>query len=216
MEGAVEVLSALAGAEGITVAVVSGREMVDLIALLGPVAGVVLVAEHGAVWSDSAEPEPVELEAVRIGLQTIAASYPGAWVEIKTVSLGLHSREVAPEIEPVLVAEAESFLAGFATARPVLGKKVLDVGFTAASKGYAIEAIRQRVAAAAVIFAGDDTTDETVFVTLRSGDIGIKVGDGDTAAGYRVASPADVVALLTRLLPDLPVGGGSPPVPFSP
>jgi trehalose 6-phosphate phosphatase len=51
-----------------------------------------------------------------------------------------------------------------------------------------------------VLFLGDDVTDETAFARLKSGDVGVKVGDGDTAAEFRVGAPEDVTALLEALL----------------
>ena len=68
------------------------------------------------------------------------------------------------------------------------------------SKGLALDRLRERVAADAVLFAGDDVTDETAFARLRPGDVGVKVGDGDTAAEYRVDAPPDITTLLQQLL----------------
>ena len=57
------------------------------------------------------------------------------------------------------------------------------------SKGAALDRLRERIGADAVLFAGDDVTDETAFARLRPGDVGVKVGEGDTAAEHRVPDP---------------------------
>jgi len=77
------------------------------------------------------------------------------------------------------------------------GKAVLDLAVTDMSKGLALDRMRGD---AAVFFAGDDVTDETVFARLRPGDVGVKVGEGDTAAAHRVADPAALADLLGELL----------------
>ena len=77
------------------------------------------------------------------------------------------------------------------------GKAVLDLAVTDMSKGAALDRMR---GAAAMFFAGDDVTDESAFARLRPGDVGVKVGEGDTAATHRVPDPAALVELLGRLL----------------
>jgi trehalose 6-phosphate phosphatase len=80
------------------------------------------------------------------------------------------------------------------------GKAVLEMAVVQVSKGAAIDTLRGRLGADAVLFVGDDVTDETAFARLKPGDVGVKVGDGDTAAGFRVGAPEVVTALLEALL----------------
>ena len=77
------------------------------------------------------------------------------------------------------------------------GKEVLDLAVTDMNKGIALDRMRGD---AAVFFAGDDVTDESAFARLRPGDVGVKVGDGDTAAAHRVPDPAALAELLGKLL----------------
>ena len=69
----------------------------------------------------------------------------------------------------------------------------------ALADGEAIDIIRDRDDATAVVFFGDDVTDEKAFRRMRDGDVGVKVGPGDTLAAYRVESPDDVEAALVYL-----------------
>ena len=48
----------------------------------------------------------------------------------------------------------------------------------------------------AVLFAGDDVTDEDGFAALEPRDVGIKVGAAVTRAAYRVADPAAIARVL--------------------
>jgi trehalose 6-phosphate phosphatase len=50
------------------------------------------------------------------------------------------------------------------------------------------------------VFLGDDVTDEKAFRRLREGDVGVKIGPGDSQARYRVDDPEDVAAVLNYLL----------------
>jgi trehalose-6-phosphatase len=67
------------------------------------------------------------------------------------------------------------------------------------TKGDALVQLRTELGADAVLYAGDDTTDEDAFAVLGEGDVGIKVGAGETGAAYRVTDPEEFSAVLMRL-----------------
>jgi trehalose 6-phosphate phosphatase len=68
-----------------------------------------------------------------------------------------------------------------------------------ADKGTALLALKEEVGASAVLYFGDDVTDEHVFEVLGPADLGVKVGEGETAARLRLDSPEDVAEALRDL-----------------
>ena len=80
------------------------------------------------------------------------------------------------------------------------GKRVVELTVTPETKGTALAGLRQRMGATAVVFIGDDLTDETAFEVLGLPDIGVKVGPGRTVALHRVGTVEGVAVLLQRLL----------------
>ncbi|PRC46180.1 trehalose-phosphatase, partial [Mycobacterium sp. ITM-2017-0098] len=79
------------------------------------------------------------------------------------------------------------------------GKAVLEFAVISTDKGEAVDILRSEHEASAVVFFGDDVTDEKAFARLRDSDIGVKVGPGETAAAYRIDTPEDVAAALEYL-----------------
>ncbi|MFH5824926.1 trehalose-phosphatase [Georgenia sp. AZ-5] len=208
----------LAGMPGVEVAVVSGREANDLVALAQVPVGTRVVGSHGAQWGTVVlspagelvlEADPVELtpeqEALRAELvretEAIAAGVPGAWVQVKPAAAVLHTRRAARDDAARLTRAALDGPAARSGVQTVVGKEVVEMAVLDVTKGDALVRLRSAVGADAVLYAGDDTTDEDAFaVLLGDGDVSIKVGDGETGAAYRVADPEEFSAVLLRLV----------------
>jgi trehalose 6-phosphate phosphatase len=184
-----------------TAALISGRALRDLAELSSMPAAVHLVGSHGAEFDTGFSHDIDEDLLARITdeLSAIAVRYPGVTVETKPASVALHVRNAAAaDGESALAAAREAAQAWDAEA--TAGKAVLEFAVINTDKGEAIDILRDRYGAAAVVFFGDDVTDEKAFRRLRDGDIGVKVGPGDTLAEYRVDDPAEVADALELLL----------------
>ena len=196
------------------VALVSGRDLDDLRACAAPPAGVVLVGGHGTQSSlegaaggqTLSAAEAALLERLGAALDGIAAGRAGVHVERKPMSAVLHTRRASRPDAEAATAQA---LAGPATwdgVHPLRGKEVVELGAVQLGKGAGLLRLRERLSAqgppvAAVLFAGDDVTDEDAFAALSpaDGDVTVKVGEGPTAASLRVGSPVEVAQLLHAL-----------------
>lgn len=198
-------LRSLVATPDVTVALLSGRAMADLRTVAQPPPGTVLVASHGAEvegGDDAVEGPTIELlNRVHDELEQLAAEHPGTRVEIKPTGVVLHTRQArggtaARATSSVLTGPGS--LEGVTVTR---GKDVVELSVVDADKGSAIELLREQTGSAAVLFAGDDVTDENGFAKLwpANGDVGIKVGEGETAAEFRVGSCEEMASLLDDL-----------------
>lgn len=189
------------------VALVSGRALGSLqrVAHLPP--EVALVGSHGAEFRldghdtgpELSSEEREVLSRLCSLLSDVASKYVGAMIERKPAGCGLHTRLAAPEDAAAAQEHALSAVATLSGGDRVShrgGKDILEFTVRSANKGTAVTALRERLGASAVLFIGDDVTDEDAFAVLRDGDVGIKVGDGPTAARFRVPDPEAVAELL--------------------
>jgi trehalose 6-phosphate phosphatase len=160
-----------------------------------------LIGSHGAEF-DSGFAHPIDrdlLERITADLTTIAATRPGVTVEPKPASVALHVRNASAADGSDALDAARTAARGW-DAELTEGKAVLEFAVISTDKGEAIDIVRDRDDATAVVYFGDDVTDEKAFRRMRDGDVAVKVGPGDTLAGYRVESPEDVAAALEYLL----------------
>ncbi|WP_425549094.1 bifunctional alpha,alpha-trehalose-phosphate synthase (UDP-forming)/trehalose-phosphatase [Agromyces indicus] len=194
--------------EDTRVALVSGRALDSLKDVASPPVAALLSGSHGVelqldasgVTIDLRENELTRLEQLIDIVENAASAADGAWVERKPAGIALHTRKLGATAGAALQREArervEQVLPGLATRT---GKNVLEFAVRASDKGEAVTRLRQHAGADAVLYVGDDVTDEDAFATLEIDDVGVKVGQGKSLAAYRLRGPDDVAELLEVL-----------------
>jgi trehalose 6-phosphate phosphatase len=205
LPASVAALRALAALPRTAVAVISGRALWDLAELCGLGDEVHLVGSHG--WEFEVgivEQLSTDLRAARSGLEAelerIADRQPGVWLESKPVSVAVHLRTAAPDVAAGVLDAVRSGPATWPQVHVKNGKQVIELSVVPTHKGAALDRLRGRLGANAVVFLGDDATDEDAFAQLRGPDVGVKIGEGETAAAFRIGSPFDVAQVLTLVL----------------
>lgn len=208
---AVEHLAALPAT---TVALVSGRSLVDLriIAEHDDSSSLWLAGSHGAeYWQpgigtiepDEAAAEVTLRDRLRASAESATEDLEGVWIEPKTFGLGVHTRRAAAAtaeranalVDELVQAEAPTW-------RRRAGHNIVEYAFRHEGKDTAVHTLRERTDATAVLFAGDDVTDEDAMRSLEPGDLGVRVGPGQTVATVTVADIpafADLLDLLAQM-----------------
>lgn len=198
---ALRALSELPSTEAV---VVSGRSLKDLHTLAGFPDAVHLIGSHGSEFDAGFVSSLTEAQIRLRGelleeLTKAAGRVEGLHVEAKPASVAFHYRNADPARSRVVLEELESGIAKRDGVSIKRGKMVLELAVVSTSKGTALRTMRQRLAADAVVFFGDDITDEDAFEVLAGPDVGVKVGEGETGASYRIADPEAVAWCLARL-----------------
>ncbi|RZH66968.1 trehalose-phosphatase [Natrinema altunense] len=203
-------VTALAETPGVTTAVVSGRALTDVRERIdGPT---IYAGNHGLelARNGSVTDHPVARKrAIRVGrlcamLETVLASVPNCRVENKRLTGTVHLRSVPAAAETTVRRITHDLVDRFGgdVLEISTGKRILEIGPDLPwGKGNAVELIAAaEPPGTAVVYIGDDVTDESAFRAVEPDGIGIRVGDDvPSSASYRVASPADVASFLSWL-----------------
>lgn len=182
------------------VVLISGRSVAQLDSLFHPLQ-LPAAGLHGSEWRDLAgnyhasEANGMTMNRARERLAEIVRRYPGLLFEDKGLAIALHYRR-EPELGPMVHRVFKDIAAELGPEyRLQEGKAVVELTAARHTKGSAIEAfmrepsMRERIP----VMLGDDVTDESGFDTVnRLQGISCKVGDGETAAHYRLPSPSAV------------------------
>ncbi|KJL43465.1 trehalose-phosphatase [Microbacterium trichothecenolyticum] len=206
-----EAVDALVATPDTIVAFVSGRSLVDLrvIAEHDDTSRVLLAGSHGAefwipgegIVSHGEDETDVALrDTLRGRAEDATAHLDGVWIEPKTFGFGVHTRRATAEAAEEANRRVDAIVAGEAPHwRRRTGHNIVEFAFRHEGKDSAIAELRERVGATAVLFAGDDVTDEDALASLGEDDLGVRVGEGPTSATVRVADIAALAVLLQQL-----------------
>ncbi len=191
-----------------TVAFVSGRAVDSLQRASEAPDGVLLVGSHGAEYRFDGVDTHAPLDTDNAGrvsalfeaLTGFSDAHPGTRIERKPAGFAVHTRGVDADAASGATDAARQIVDGvFPDATVRDGKDVLEFSVLTATKGDAIVHLREYTGATAVLYAGDDVTDEDAFRALIDGDLALKSGEGPTVAAFRVGEPLEVAAVLDRL-----------------
>lgn len=206
-------LARLAAIPRLVVGIVSGRDLQDLMAMVG-LPGLY----YGGTWGLELDLRgerlmPGDTQATRQLIQTLTAvvnarlpTYPGAWVETKALGLTVHYRQVSPTQTDAVQAEVMTVLAPYAASLQIfqapLAIEVLPA--LGLDKGTALKTIVAHAAAhepVCVLYAGDAENDTAALAaTIALGGIALGIGPQPPAvATDRLTDPHALAAFLTRL-----------------
>jgi trehalose 6-phosphate phosphatase len=203
------VLKRLASHPNVRVAIVSGRTLRNVRALIS-VKGLRYFGVHGG----EREGKPVvlslksrrALHAAKRSARRELDGIPGIWIEDKGLSFAVHYRDADPVAADSAGASLANLLEPSRNALHILdGSRVWEVlpreipgKFTAVN-----DLLGQQRPNTAVVYVGNDGTDEVAFAELPD-QITVRVGpEPHTRARYSVRSPAEVLRLLARMEKEL-------------
>lgn len=188
----------------VAIAVVSGRPLAELDSLLAPLrlpaAGV-----HGGERRDARgrlhriTSLPMG-RALELALKLSRELDPALRLEIKPGAVALHYRQ-RPQLEAHCVALMERVAAEAAGMELLRGKMVVELKPSAVDKGRAVRAFLAEppFSGRRPWYFGDDVTDESAFAAVQAeGGIGVKLGEGPSAALRRLSGPAELLRWLEQ------------------
>lgn len=196
----IRLLKALGRKADGALALISGRPIADIDRLLADPSFCV-AGQHGAERRDfsgtmhTREVPRAALDEARRRLALVAARHPALVLEDKGVNFALHFRsapELSEQTQHAVRALARELGGEFEVQ---LGKMVVELRPAGKDKGVAISAFLAEAPfrGRTPVFVGDDLTDEIGFELInRVGGHSVKVGEGESAARWRLPDSAAV------------------------
>ena len=206
-EKLLNLLQDLSKEEGIDVVIISGRPHEFLEQHFAHLK-ITLVAEHGLFlknpfteWNEKKGMSSEWKEHLLPVLDTFTDNTPGTFIEHKKNSLVWHYRKADPELGIARSVELKTVLSSLLPNDLTLldGNKVLELVPANINKGVVALDIYNSKDYDFVLVAGDDVTDENMFMNLPSEVFKIKVGKKKTVADYFIRNHTNFISLLSKL-----------------
>lgn len=187
------------------VCIISGRALEDLTNRCDGLTGVRFVGSHGFEFDRTAQSaltleQKESLHAAEAIMKSARQMLPQSELEFKPCSIALHFRMADPTLVHEILPEIELQLRKLPGGSIKPGRMVIEFAAAPTDKGLALTKLRESFGSTAVIFFGDDATDEDAFRQVGTGGVAIKVGDGDSVAHYRLSSVESVCQALEYLV----------------
>jgi trehalose 6-phosphate synthase/phosphatase len=191
------------------IVIISGRDKATLTHWLGNLSAS-LIAEHGAWIKDRAADwrviEPLRTDwkqIIRPILELYTDRTPGSFVEEKDFSLVWHFRKADPELAYLRRRELKHAVLSLTANLDIgvfEGSKILEVKNIAVNKGQVAKLWLSRQNWDFIFAAGDDYTDEDLFVVLPASAYSIRVGYGISKARFNMDSVDELRLLIEELI----------------
>jgi trehalose-phosphatase len=203
LDGVVELLTAIRDEAGTHLAIMTGRPLRELLALLGDL-DIPVSASQGSEFMfpdgrrQSLVPSDRQRERLNRAEAEAAVAAPGARIERKVAGVALHTRGMDPDEARMIekrvcgVWEEDSRDYGL-DCRFFNGG--IELRLQNVDKGTALNALLEdQPPGSLCVYLGDDETDEDALLALRGRGYGIKVGNPGvpTYAQGRLGGPEDV------------------------
>lgn len=123
-------------------------------------------------------------------------------VERKPFSRTVHTRGLDAEFASALHAHVIAVQAEYPAIRVIEGHDITELAVKTATKGDGLRALIAAGSPSAVLYLGDDVTDEDAFAELKDlpASLSIKVGPAPTRAPWRITDPHAVAELLAHIV----------------
>jgi trehalose 6-phosphate synthase/phosphatase len=206
----IRLLSGLATDPKNTIVIVSGRDKYILEEWFGDL-NIHILASHGLWLRHPQEKEwimttPLDnnwKDAVRSIMTLYTDRTPGSFIEEKDYSLAWHYRQCEPDMVARKLSEIREDLMDLIRSTTLglqEGSKVLEVKDSRVNKGYVLSLFIQNNNFDFILGAGDDYTDEDLFLALPPDSFSIKIGIENTQAKYQLKSWQSMRKLLSKLV----------------